>query len=98
MHIADRVTASMSWRRCAPTAPTTTDLLVAGLLHDAGKGMIGVWPRVAYSLGQAYGSWIWRVAGLVPRFGSSVDRLRDHAETLGRPRRRRPAVRHGPWS
>jgi hypothetical protein len=39
------------------------EVLVAGLLHDAGKGDTGVWPRVAYSLGQAYGPWVWRVAG-----------------------------------
>ena len=60
--------------------PSEHDLLVAGLLHDAGKGSTGVVPRVAYSLGQAYGSWIWTVAGAVPGFGAPMARLRDHAE------------------
>jgi hypothetical protein len=57
------------------------DLLVAGLLHDAGKGLIGLWPRVAYSLGQEYCSWIWRVAGVVPGFRDALSRLRDHADS-----------------
>jgi hypothetical protein len=57
------------------------DLLVAGLLHDAGKGATGVWPRVAYSLGQHYGAWTWRAAALLPGFGPALERLRTHAET-----------------
>jgi hypothetical protein len=63
----------------APGAPDH-DLLVAGLLHDAGKGPTGVVPRVAYSLGQAYGTWIWTVSGAVPGFGAPMARLRDHAQ------------------
>ena len=55
MHVADQrhgldVVAAM---RAAGVKDR--DALVAGLLHDAGKGDTGVWPRVAYSLGQAYG-------------------------------------------
>lgn len=57
------------------------EVLLAGLLHDAGKGDTGVLPRVAYSLGQAYGGWVWRVARIGPGFGPALDRLRDHAET-----------------
>jgi hypothetical protein len=81
MHVADRrhgldVVASL--RAEGVTEP---DLLIAGLLHDAGKGETGVWPRVAYSLGQRYGRWIWRVAGLVPGFGPALGRLGAHAET-----------------
>ena len=56
------------------------DVLVAGLLHDAGKGATGVWPRVAYSLGQRYGGWIWRVAAVLPGFGGALARLRDHPQ------------------
>ena len=37
--------------------------------------------RVAYALGRAYGSWVWRVASVVPGFGRALDRLRNHAET-----------------
>jgi hypothetical protein len=60
------------------------ELLVAGLLHDAGKGRIGLWPRVAYSLGQEYGAWAWRVAGVVPGFRDALSRLRDHADASAR--------------
>ncbi len=56
------------------------DLLVAGLLHDAGKGATGVWPRVAYSLGAAHGAWVWRAAAVLPGFADALARLRDHAE------------------
>ena len=82
MHVADRrhgldVVASL--RAEGVTEP---DLLVAGLLHDAGKGQTGVWPRVAHALGQRYGTWIWRMsAAAVPGFGPALDRLRTHAET-----------------
>lgn len=57
------------------------DVLLAGLLHDAGKGRTGVWPRVAYSLGSRYGSWIWRVSSFVPGYGPALKRLRSHAES-----------------
>ena len=57
------------------------DVLLAGLLHDAGKGDTGVWPRVAYSLGQAYGTWVWDVAAFLPglalRPGAAADARRD---------------------
>ncbi|MGZ8514555.1 MAG: hypothetical protein ACXW4H_05155 [Candidatus Limnocylindrales bacterium] len=80
MHPADRrhgldVVASL---RAAGV--TSGDALLAGLLHDAGKGRTGVWPRVAYALGDHYGRWIWRVAALVPGFGPALERLRTHAE------------------
>ncbi len=55
-------------------------VLVAGLIHDAGKGRTGLWPRVAYSLGQAYGAWVWRAAASLPGFGPALDVLRDHPE------------------
>jgi len=56
------------------------DVLVAGLLHDAGKGATGLWPRVAWSLGEAWGSNIWRVAERLPGMSRALARLRDHAE------------------
>jgi hypothetical protein len=56
------------------------EVLAAGLLHDAGKGDTGVWPRVAYSLGQAYGPRVWRVAGVWPGMSSALARLHEHAE------------------
>jgi hypothetical protein len=57
------------------------DVLVAGLLHDTGKGDTGVWPRVAWSLGERYGPGAWRVAALLPGMREALDRLRDHADS-----------------
>jgi hypothetical protein len=59
---------------------TDQDLLVAGLLHDCGKGpRVRFVHRVAWSLGQRYGAWIWRFAGHLPTFGAGLVRMRDHA-------------------
>ncbi len=81
MHIADRrhgldVVASLR-----SDGVVETDLLVAGLLHDAGKEGTGVWPRVIYTLGTRYGRWIWRAGALVPGYGRALDRLRTHADS-----------------
>jgi hypothetical protein len=81
MHVADRrhgldVVASLR-----SEGVTERDLLLAGLLHDAGKGETGVWPRVVYALGQRYGTWLPRAAAVVPGFGPALERLRTHAET-----------------
>ncbi len=80
MHVADRrhgldVVASLRAEGVAEP-----DALLAGLLHDAAKGGTGVWPRVAYSLGEAYGRWVWRVAAVVPGFRAALDRLATHAD------------------
>ena len=60
------------------------DVLIAGLLHDAGKGATGLWPRVIHSLGQAYGSWIPAVLTGFPGMVQSLERLSVHAETSAR--------------
>ena len=80
MHVADRrhgldVAASLRGQ-----GVTREDVLLAGLLHDAAKGNTGVWPRVAYALGGAYGAWIPRLARLAPGFPAALDRLEAHAE------------------
>ncbi len=80
MHVADRrhgVDVVATLRADGVNEP---DVLLAGLIHDAGKGQTGVVPRVAYSLGQRYGGWVWRVSSLVPGMGAPLARLRDHAE------------------
>jgi hypothetical protein len=82
MHVADRRHGVVATLRKDGAADD--DLLVAGLLHDAGKGHTGVWPRVAYALGQAYGAWVWNVAGIVPGWRPVLARLRDHAEISAR--------------
>lgn len=101
MHVADRrhgldVVASL--RVGGVEEP---DVLLAGLLHDAGKGRTGLWPRVAYSLGEAFGPWVWAVAGRIPTMGAALARLRGHAassaalaEAAGCPPRTVELIRH----
>ena len=83
MHVADQRHGLDVAATLRAEGVTDPEVLLAGLLHDAGKGQTGVWPRVAYSLGQAYGAWVWRLAGAVPAngFRAGLVRLRDHAET-----------------
>jgi hypothetical protein len=59
-------------------------VLVAGLLHDAGKGGTGVIPRILYSLEQAGIGWPLQIARLFPGVGASLDRLEKHAWTSAR--------------
>jgi hypothetical protein len=54
------------------------DLLIAALLHDAGKGHTGLVPRVVHALGQAYGEWIPRLARRLGPLRPGLDRLADH--------------------
>lgn len=57
------------------------DLLLAGLLHDAGKGRaLHVWHRVAWSLGDHYGRGVRAVALRLPTFGPAFATLDVHAE------------------
>jgi len=80
MHVADRRHGLDVVATLRANGVSDAEVLLAGLLHDAGKGDTGVWPRVVYSLGQAYGRWIWRVAGVLPGFRQPLVRLREHAE------------------
>ena len=84
MHVADRRHGLDVVATLRSQGVSDADVLLAGLLHDAGKGRTGVWPRVAYSLGQAYGAWVWRVAGILPPMRAAIDRLREHAEVSAR--------------
>ncbi len=81
MHVADRRHGLDVVATLRSEGVADPEVLVAGLLHDAGKGDTGVWPRVAHSLAQAYGHWIWRTAGVLPGMAGAIERLRDHAET-----------------
>ena len=84
MHVADRRHGLdvVAWLRS--DGITDPEVLVAGLLHDAGKGATGFVPRVAYSLGQAYGPWLTGVAARLPGMGPALARLATHAETSAR--------------
>lgn len=55
------------------------EVLAAGLLHDAGKGRsIRLWHRVAWSLGERFGKWVWSAAGRLPGGAAAMERLCDH--------------------
>lgn len=57
------------------------EVLLAGLLHDAGKGKTGLVPRIIHSLGQARMTWVATSVTWLPPMRRSLDRLRDHAQT-----------------
>lgn len=60
---------------------TDPELLLAGLIHDCGKGpRVRLAHRVVWSLGQRYGRWIWRASARMPTFRTGLARLRDHAD------------------
>ncbi len=80
MHVADRRHGLDVVAHLRADGLIDPELLVAGLLHDCAKGDTGVMPRIAYSLGQRYGTWIWRAAGVVPGWRAPLERLRVHAE------------------
>lgn len=80
MHVADRrhgLDVAAALRAGGTDDP---EVLLAGLLHDAGKGDTGLIPRVVFSLGQARMGWVERLVGWLPGMRRSLERLRDHAE------------------
>ena len=80
MHLADRRHGLDVVATLRADGVTDPEVLLAGLIHDAAKGDIGVLPRVAQSLAQAYGGWIVRTALVVPGMAPALERLRTHAE------------------
>ena len=80
MHVADRRHGLEVVAHLRDGGMTERDVLVAGLLHDCAKGDTGLGPRVGYSLGTRYGTWIWRLASVVPGWRTPIERLRAHAD------------------
>jgi hypothetical protein len=80
MHVADRRHGLDVVATLRRDGVEDRDALLAGLLHDAGKGDTGVGPRIAYALGQRYGAWAWRAASVVPGWRARIRRLQTHAE------------------
>jgi hypothetical protein len=80
MHVADRRHGLDVVGTLRSDGVKDPDVLIAGLLHDAGKGNTGVLPRVAFSLGQHYGPRVWRAASVVPGWDDALDRLLTHAD------------------
>jgi hypothetical protein len=81
MHVADRRHGLDVVVTLRSQGIDDAEILLAGLLHDAGKGQTGVVPRVAHSLGQAYGPRVAQIASRLPAMAQAIDRLRLHAET-----------------
>lgn len=80
MHVADRRHGLDVVATLRSGGVGDPDVLLAGLLHDAAKGGTGALPRVVHSLGQAWGGWVLRLAGVVPGMRPALERLRTHAE------------------
>ena len=81
MHVADQRHGLDVVSSLEDAGVTDREVLLAGLLHDCGKGRTGVVPRVVHALGQAYGDRITHVARAVPGMRAALDQLADHAET-----------------
>ena len=84
MHVADRRHGLDVVATLRADGVSDPEVLVAGLLHDAGKGNTSIGPRVIHSLSMAYGDWTGRSVGWFPGMTASLARLRAHAETSAR--------------
>jgi hypothetical protein len=84
MHVADRRHGLDVVAVLRAAGEADREVLLAGLLHDAGKGDTGMLPRILYALGQARITWPALAVGWLPVMRRALDRLRDHAETSAR--------------
>jgi hypothetical protein len=84
MHVADRRHGLDVVTVLRAGGETDPEILLAGLLHDAGKGATGIVPRVLYSLGQAGIGWPGRIASRLPGMREALERLVGHAESSAR--------------
>jgi len=80
MHVADRRHGLDVVKTLRAAGETDDDVLLAGLLHDAGKGDTGLVTRVIHSLSQRYGDWIAGAARAWPWTRDGMARLLAHAE------------------
>jgi hypothetical protein len=81
MHVADRRHGLDVVAALRAGGESDPEVLLAGLLHDAGKGDTGMLPRILHALGQARITWPALALGRRPGMRASLARLRDHAET-----------------
>jgi hypothetical protein len=81
MHVADRRHGLDVVRALRAAGEREPEVLVAGLIHDAGKGDTGMLPRIVYALGQAGFGWPVAVGRRLPRMSTALERLAAHAET-----------------
>ncbi len=79
MHVADRRHGLDVVAYLRRAGVRDRDVLAAGLLHDCAKGDTGAGPRIAWSLGQAFGPRVTDAATRIPGWGPAIERLRVHA-------------------
>lgn len=79
MHVADRRHGLDVVAALRAAGETDPEVLLAGLLHDAGKGDAGMIPRIVHALGQAGMGWVATLVGWWPGVRATLHRLRDHA-------------------
>jgi acetyl esterase/lipase len=84
MHPADRRHGLDVVRSLRAAGVTDRDVLLAGLVHDAGKGRTSLVPRVLHALSERYGEWIARAAFSLPPLAESMVRLQRHPELSAR--------------
>jgi hypothetical protein len=84
MHVADRRHGLDVVAALQTGGESDPAVLLAGLLHDAGKGDAGLVARVVHSLSQLGLGWIARLVAWWPGMGGTLDRLRDHADRSAR--------------
>jgi hypothetical protein len=80
MHVADRRHGLDVVAHLRRAGVRDRDVLAAGLLHDCAKGDTGAGPRIAWSLGEAFGPRVHAVATRIPGWGPAMRRLEHHAE------------------
>jgi len=84
MHVADRRHGLDVVAALRTAGESDPEVLLAGLLHDAGKGDTGMLPRIVHALGQARITWPALAVVRLPGMRAALSRLRDHAETSAR--------------
>jgi hypothetical protein len=80
MHVADRRHGLDVVAALRAAGETDPEVLLAGLLHDAGKGNAGMIPRIVHALGQSGMGWVATLVAPWPGMPATLRRLRDHAE------------------
>lgn len=81
MHVADRRHGLDVVAALRAAGERDHEVLVAGLIHDAGKGDTGMVPRILHSLGTADMDRLVRIGRRLPGMDLALDRLAAHAET-----------------
>lgn len=80
MHVADRRHGLDVVAALRAGGESDPEVLLAGLLHDAGKGDAGMIPRIVHALRQAGLGWVATLVGRWPGMRETLRRLHDHAE------------------